>query len=132
MEPLFLALVWLVAGAHFAFLVYLLTGGFLALRWRRTIWLHGLAALWATCSVVLGFDCPLTIVERWARERAGLPPLPAAGFIDHYITGAVHPAAATGHLQAGALLAVLVSWVCYAVTAPRRRALTARTRRPTP
>ena len=117
MGTLFVALVWLVAGAHFAFLVYLLTGGFLALRWRRTIWLHVLAALWATGSVVLRFDCPLTSAERWARQRAGLPPLPAGGFIDHYLTGAIYPAAVTGYVQAGVLLAVLVSWVCYAVRA---------------
>ncbi|MDT5229767.1 MAG: hypothetical protein QOI39_267, partial [Mycobacterium sp.] len=25
---------------HFAFLCYVVVGGFVALRWRRTIWLH--------------------------------------------------------------------------------------------
>jgi len=32
--------------AHFAFLCYLVVGGFVALRWRRTIWLHVPAVLW--------------------------------------------------------------------------------------
>ena len=40
MRPMYIVLVWLVVAAHFAFLIYLPAGGFLALRWRRTIWLH--------------------------------------------------------------------------------------------
>lgn len=32
---------------HFAFIAYVLAGGFLALRWRRTMWLHVPAVIWA-------------------------------------------------------------------------------------
>ncbi|HWT47945.1 MAG TPA: DUF2784 family protein, partial [Mycobacterium sp.] len=30
----------LIVAVHFAFIGYVVTGGFLALRWRRTMWLH--------------------------------------------------------------------------------------------
>lgn len=119
MRALFAVLVWLVAAAHFAFLVYLPSGGFLALRWRRGIWLHLAAVLWALASVAVGLWCPLTALEQWARAGAGMAPLSSAGFIDHYITGVVYPAAATGLVQAAVLAAVLVSWLGYALTARR-------------
>lgn len=38
-------------------------------------------------SVVVGFECPLTHAENWARQRAGETGLPSSGFIDHYLTG---------------------------------------------
>ncbi len=117
---MFLALVWLAAAAHFMFLAYLPLGGFLALRWRRTIWLHVLAVLWGTASVLLRVDCPLTSIERWARRGAGLPPLPASGFIDHYITGVIYPDGATRYAQAAVLIAVAVAWSVYALNRPGR------------
>jgi len=119
MRPVFIALVLLVAAAHFAFLIYLPSGGFLALRWRRSIWLHLPVVLWGMGSVAIGLWCPLTAVERWARPRAGMAPLSSAGFIDHYITGAVYPAGAAGYVQASVFLVVLVSWLGFALTARR-------------
>ena len=108
-----MVLVWLVVAAHFAFLIYLLSGGFLALRWRRTIGVHAAVVLWGAGAMMLDFWCPLTALERWARVRAGLPPLSSAGFIDHYLTGTVYPAGAAGYVQAGAFLAVLASWILF-------------------
>lgn len=121
MRPLFTALVWLVAAVHFAFLIYLPVGGFIALRRRRTIWMHVAAVVWAAGSVLLHWGCPLTDLERWARSRAGMPALDPAGFIDHYLTGVVYPAAASGPVQVAVLLAVALSWAWYALTARRAR-----------
>lgn len=119
MQPLYTALVWLTVTAHFAFLVYLPSGGFLALRWRRSIWLHVAVVFWGLGSVALHFWCPLTALEQWARPRAGMAPLSPAGFIDHYITGVLYPANATGYVQAAAFAAVLVSWGLYLLTGHR-------------
>lgn len=126
MQPLFTALVWLTVAAHFAFLIYLPSGGFLALRWRRSIRLHVAVVLWGLGSVVLHFWCPLTALEQWARPRAGMPALGSAGFIDHYITGVMYPTGGTGYAQAAAFIAVLVSWVLYLLTAARTTPLSAR------
>ena len=120
MAPLLRVGVWLVlvlvVAAHFAFLVYLPLGGFLALRWRRSIWLHMAAVTWALGSVIAHYGCPLTDIERWARLRAGLPSLGPAGFIDHYVTGVVYPAAGTGLAHAVVFSAVVSSWIVYAAT----------------
>ena len=101
--------------AHRAFLVYLPVGGFLALRWRRTIGAHMAAVLWALGSVLAHWPCPLTGLEQWARPRAGMAPLGPAGFIDHYLT-AGHPGGPDVYLQSAALLAVLASWAAYLLT----------------
>ncbi len=113
MRPLYTALVWLLVAMHVAFLIYLPLGGFLALRWRPTIWLHVPAVLWGGATVALNLDCPLTELERWARSHAGMPPISPAGFIDHYLAGALYPAWTAGYVQVAALLAVLASWVLF-------------------
>lgn len=104
------AIVGLVTAAHFAFLVYLLTGGFVALRRPRTIWLHALAVLWAIGSTTEHWDCPLTSLERWGREKAGMAPLRSDGFIAHYITGVLYPADWVGAVQVALFATVAASW----------------------
>lgn len=111
----------LTATVHFAFIAYLVTGGFAALRFRRTLPLHVAAVVWGLGSTLLGWPCPLTWLERWARARAGLAPLPPDGFIAHYLTGVLYPADAVGTVRLAVVAIVVASWVCFAVTARRRR-----------
>ncbi|WP_432420659.1 DUF2784 domain-containing protein [Nocardia farcinica] len=67
----------LTACAHFAFVAYVVLGGFLA-WWRPwAFWPHLAAAGWGLGSVVAGYDCPLTDLENWARRRAA-PAAPSA------------------------------------------------------
>ena len=123
MRPVFVALVWAVAAAHFLFLAYLPTGGVLALRWPRTVVVHVAAVMWALGSVLLHFWCPLTGVEPWARAHAGMAPLSPAGFIDHYLTGVVYPLEASGYVQLATLIVVMASWLVYAVRRPTVRGI---------
>lgn len=119
MRPLYTALVWIVAAAHFAFVLYLPTGGFLALRWRRSIRWHIAAVLWGIGAAALNFWCPLTALERWGRVQAGMTPLNPGGFIDHYLTGHLWPQGATTSVEVAAFAAVLMSWIAYALTSQR-------------
>lgn len=124
----FTVLVFLIAAAHFAFVIYLPAGGFLALAlrrahrrgWRVALVLHVAAAAWAMASVTLHLWCPLTDLERWARGRAGMAPLGSAGFIDHYITGVLYPADAAELARTLALTAAALSWVLLGVSRLRR------------
>jgi Protein of Unknown function (DUF2784) len=95
---------------HFAFLAYLVAGGFLAWRWPWSIWPHLLAAGWGLSTLLFHLNCPLTWVEDWARRRAGGSGL-SHGFIDTYLTGIVYPERYTGRLQLLAATVVAVSWV---------------------
>jgi hypothetical protein len=119
-NDIYATVVVLTVATHFAFIAYMVTGGFFALRWRRTIWLHVPVVMWGVAIEVIAFVCPLTALERWARARAGMAPLPSEGFIAHYLTGVVYPARAANLVLAVAVMAVLTSWARYAVSGRRR------------
>jgi Protein of Unknown function (DUF2784) len=112
---------------HFAFLAYVVTGGFLAWRWPHTIWLHLAMAGWGFSTVAFGWHCPLTYVEDWARRRAGEHGL-ATGFIDTYLEGVVYPQRFAGLMQLLAGVAVVTSWIGYAILQARRPRRRARSR----
>jgi hypothetical protein len=104
----------LIVGAHFGYLLYLPSGGFLALRWPRSILLHLPTVGWGVCVTTLGLPCPLTSLEQWARVRAGMNPLPSAGFTERYVAGVFYPSHATRTAQALAFAAAAFSWVLLA------------------
>lgn len=115
------AIVVITASAHFAFLLYVVVGGFLALRWPRTLALHVAAVGWAVGSAVFGVSCPLTDVERWARRGAGMAEMPGSGFIDYYIVGNLFPADAAGTARVLFFGTMFVSWAVLGVVTARRR-----------
>ncbi len=115
----FAILVALTVAVHFAFIGYLVIGGFLAWRWPRSIWLHIPVVVWGVGNIAMGLPCPLTWLERWTRAGAGLNPLPSEGFIAHYITGVLYPAESATAVQVVVSAAVLTSWIVLAVTAAR-------------
>jgi hypothetical protein len=112
----------LVVALHFAFLVYVLAGGFLAWLWPKTIWLHGLCAVWIVLLVSGGPNCPLTYAEHWARRLSGeVGPFP--GFIDRYVKGVFFP---TDYEWAARLVLatiIIVSWVGFVRRVRGRRRL---------
>lgn len=110
MKRLYSATVAATAAAHFAYLLYLPVGGFLALRWPRTMALHVPAVAWGVAVVTLPLPCPLTSLESWARRRARMEPLPATGFVDRYVAGTLYPAGRTGIAQSMAFVAAAASW----------------------
>jgi Protein of Unknown function (DUF2784) len=95
---------------HFAFVVYVVVGGFLAWRWPRTIVLHLVAAGWGMLITVFSLECPLTAVEDGLRRRAGAQALPG-GFIDTYIEGVLYPERLVMEARAVAAILVLIAWV---------------------
>ena len=60
--------------AHFAFLGYLIGGGFLAWRWPVTIWVHALIVGWTAIILTGVVECPLTTIERLIDEHFDLRP----------------------------------------------------------
>ena len=78
MYPLLADLVLIV---HLAFVVFVLCGGLLVLRWRWIAWLHLPAAVWGTVVEFAGWICPLTPLENWLRVQGG-----EAGYEDDFTT----------------------------------------------
>jgi hypothetical protein len=83
---------------HFAFIVYVLLGGLLSLRWLRNIWFHLPCAAWGALIEFTGWICPLTPLEiRW-RIMAGQQGY-EDGFVSHYILPLVYPPGLTRSAQ---------------------------------
>lgn len=106
---------------HFGFLVYVVAGGLLALRWPRSAWVHIPVALYALGIAVVHWRCPLTYVEDWARTEAYGQGLTGTGFIDHYLSGVVYPAEYLVPIQTGVGVFVALTYVVVLVTYLRRR-----------
>ncbi len=79
-----------VVAAHFAFVLFVLLGGFLVLRWRWLAWIHVPIALWGAGIEIIGWPCPLTGFENHLRLRAGQEGY-AGGFVEHYILPLIYP-----------------------------------------
>jgi hypothetical protein len=104
----------LVVIAHLLFVVFVVAGGVLALRWPRSAWLHLPAALWGAAIALGGFVCPLTPLENWLRVQAGEAPY-HTGFLEHYLLPILYPASLTRRVQIGTgVFVVLVNALVYA------------------
>ncbi|MEV4757587.1 DUF2784 domain-containing protein [Micromonospora sp. NPDC049559] len=104
---------------HFGFLLYLVLGGFLAWRWRWSIWPHLAAAGWGVVIVAKLSDCPLTYAEYWSRRRAGQTG-PTEGFIDRYVEGVLYPERYTLLVQLLVALLIVTSWTGFLYRRHRR------------
>jgi len=95
---------------HFAALLYIGLGGFLAWRWPRTIFVHVFFAAWGVVVNALPIPCPLTALEDWLRARQGLGPLPG-GFNEYYIYDEIIPRSLLPVVAVGAVVLLIVSYV---------------------
>lgn len=95
---LYRAVADLLVALHGAFVLFVVAGGFLALRWRRLAWVHVPAALWGALIEFMGWVCPLTPLENHFRRLAGETGYPG-GFIEHYIIPVLYPAGYTVGLR---------------------------------
>lgn len=105
---------------HFAFLVYLPLGGFLAWRWPRTIVLHVAAVSWAVLTLAAHLPCPLTELQNRLRELSGQPAL-GNTFINTYVRGVFYPADHENATRALLALLVVASWLALAARRRVRR-----------
>jgi hypothetical protein len=71
----------LVLIAHLAFVVFVLCGGLLVLKWRWIARLHLPAVVWGAVVEFTGWICPLTPLENWLRTQGG-----EAGYHDDFTT----------------------------------------------
>lgn len=111
---------------HAAFVVFVVSGGLLALRWPLVAWLHVPAALWGAGIELLGGICPLTPLENHLRRLAGEQGYDR-GFVEHYVVGLLYPAGLTpgAQLVLGAIV-LAVNALVYAFVLRRRHAVRTR------
>ncbi len=83
---------------HFAFVLFVIVGGLLVLKWRRVIWIHLPCVLWGALNEFFGWVCPLTPLENWLREAGGGAAYQTS-FVEHYILPILYPAVLTREMQ---------------------------------
>lgn len=111
----------LVVLGHLAFIVFVMLGGLLALRWRWMPWLHLPAAVWGAAVELTGGVCPLTPLENRLRRAAGGTEY-LGSFIEHYLLRVVYPPGLTTEVQWGlGIGAVLLNAAVYGWVWSRRR-----------
>ena len=109
----------LIVILHFVFVVFVVAGGALVLRWPRLAYVHLPAALWGAWIEFSGRICPLTPLEKALRTRAGEGAY-SGDFIDHYVLPVLYPVGLTRGVQVWlGLGVVLVNVAVYAVVAWR-------------
>ncbi|MBA2663646.1 MAG: DUF2784 domain-containing protein [Bradymonadaceae bacterium] len=85
---------------HFAFILFVIFGGFLSRRWPKAAGVHLPVAAYGVGISVVGWTCPLTPLEWHFRWHAGAEGL-EGGWIDHYIVPLIYPAGLTPGIQLG-------------------------------
>ncbi|SPA47328.1 DUF2784 domain-containing protein [Cupriavidus taiwanensis] len=111
----------LVVIAHALFIVFVVAGGLLVLRWPRAAWVHLPAAVWGVLIEWAGWICPLTPLENSLRRAAGQAGY-SGGFVERYLLPLIYPAGLTPAVQLWLGVVVLVVNVAiYALWWRRRR-----------
>lgn len=87
-----------VAIIHFGFIVFVIAGGFLVLRWPALKWVHLPAAIWGALIEIGGWVCPLTILENAFLRKAGTAGYDG-GFIAHHIFRVIYPQGLTRWME---------------------------------
>ena len=112
----------LVVVVHLAFVLFVVAGGFLVLRWPRMAWAHVPAAVWGVVVEWTGWICPLTPLENWLLAHGGSAGY-SGGFVERYLLPALYPASLTRRVQillgAGALAANLIAYALVVVRSTR-------------
>jgi hypothetical protein len=90
----------LVVVVHFAFVLFVILGGFLVARRHRMMRLHLAAVFWGAFIEFAGWICPLTPLENALREKSGSSGYPS-DFVAHYILPILYPEGLTRETQIG-------------------------------
>lgn len=105
----------LLVAFHLGFVLFVVLGGLLGLRWPRAVWLHLPAVLWGAGIEFVHGICPLTPLENHLRALGGEAGY-SGDFVEHYLLPVLYPAGLTQKTQLvlGSFVVVL-NVVVYAV-----------------
>ncbi|HYQ73267.1 MAG TPA: DUF2784 domain-containing protein [Gammaproteobacteria bacterium] len=100
---------------HLIFILFVMLGGLLLLKWLRVGYLHMAAVAWAILLELYGWICPLTPLEQHYRRLSGETGY-SGGFIEHYLLPLIYPAGLTREVQIVlALCVITVNLVIYGI-----------------
>lgn len=114
----------LVVLLHAAFVLFVVFGGLLVLKWPRTTWVHLPAAAWGAAVEFGGWICPLTYLEVWLRGP-GSHLGNRSDFVSRFLLPILYPPELTRMVRIALGLFVIVInliiyWHVWKSHAPRR------------
>lgn len=106
---------------HLAFILFVVLGGLLVLRWPRLAFVHLPAALWGALIEFGNWICPLTPLEQKLRQSVG-EGVYSGSFVEQYVLPLIYPSGLTREMQlALGLLVLLVNFLIYAFLLWKRK-----------
>jgi hypothetical protein len=106
---------------HFAFVLFVVLGGLLVVKWPKVAYLHLPAAVWGALIEFSGWICPLTPLENRLRCAGGEAAY-TGQFVEQYILPVLYPSELTRELQITiGISVVLVNGLFYALRMIRNR-----------
>ena len=113
----------LVVVLHVGFVLFVVLGGLLALRWSRAAWIHLPAAVWGAGIEFVHGICPLTPLENHLRHLGGEAGY-SGGFVEHYVLPVLYPAGLDQDLQlAIGIFVVVLNVTVYAIVWRRKKVI---------
>jgi hypothetical protein len=110
----------LVLIIHFCFVLFVVLGGLLVLRWPSILWLHLPAFMWGILVQCFFWACPLTPLENWFRCSGGEVEY-SGGFVEHYISAILYANVSREFQAMLGLLLIGVNVLVYSLVFIRRR-----------
>jgi len=108
------ALATLVLFVHMLFILWVVFGA-LVMRSRPMLrFLHIASLIWGVLTELF-VACPLTLLENWLEQKAGIEPY-QGGFLLHYLDKLVYPDVPPRFLIAAAVLVCVLNLAFYART----------------
>lgn len=83
---------------HFIFIAFVVLGGLLFFIFPKIIYIHLPALFWGIYIELTSSICPLTDLENWFLDQAGLITYDNT-FIDHYLFPIIYPKGLTPEIQ---------------------------------
>jgi len=101
---LYLDLATVVLFLHALFIVWVVFGAVFTRSHPIFRWLHIVSLIWGILTELLPWPCPLTLLENWLEQKAGVAPC-QGGFLLRYMDKLVYPdISATALTVAGVLV----------------------------
>ena len=98
MQCMLVFLADLVLIVHTLFIVFVIFGGLIVLKWRKVVWIHIPCALWGALIEFFGWICPLTYLENYFHELGNINYY-ASSFTQHYLLPIIYPPGLTTGVQ---------------------------------
>ena len=109
---LYSALATAVLFVHALFIVWVVFGALLTRSRPILRWLHIVSLIWGILTELLPWPCPLTLLENWLEQQAGVEPY-RGGFLLHYMDKLVYPDISTTVLTVAGVLVCAFNLALY-------------------